>query len=318
MTHRRKDGRMAIRHTIRKVSVQTENAGDEPAYWDHQWEDVNAIAKAREASKDPSSLERLISGGLGLGPILEAGCGSGWAVEWLASFGQPTVGLDFAPRSIGRAKTQFPERSFLVGDLERLPFPDASFGTVVSLGALEHIERGPLQALSEHRRVLKTGGRLLITLPRISWIKAANDFVGRRGGRVDHYLSPRGRWVSRASQFKVEGGAGDLRFVQYELWANEWKALMRQSGFEMVDYRPVLVGAGLGESALVRYFATSASTGGQHSSHGVQDPPISTGRLRSVWRSAVLQQPTTATERAASVIMGLMFGHMAFFVAEAG
>ena len=231
---------MVTRHPIRKVFVKTQDAGDEPAYWDHQWEDVNAAAKAREASEDPSSLERLIAAGLASGPILEAGCGSGWAVEWLASLGPLTVGLDFARRSLGQAKGQFPDKSFIAGDLERLPFADASFGTVVSL-RLEHIELGPARALSEHRRVLKTGGRLLITLPRISWIKAANDLVGRHGGRIDHYLSPRGRWVSREAQFRHED-AGDLRFVQYELWANEWRVLLGQSGFDVLSYRPVLVG----------------------------------------------------------------------------
>ncbi len=307
---------MVTRHPIRKIFVKTQDAGDEPAYWDHQWEDVNAAAKARKASEDPSSLERLIAAGLASGPILEAGCGSGWAVEWLASLGPLTVGLDFARRSLGQAKSQFPDKSFVAGDLERLPFADASFGTVVSLGALEHIELGPARALSEHRRVLMTGGRLLITLPRISWIKAANDLVGRRGGRIDHYLSPRGRWVSREAQFTHED-AGDLRFVQYELWANEWKVLLGRSGFDVVSYTPVLGGAGLGESALVKHLATSAGAGGGQSPTGTQRQPARTGRLRSVWRSAVLQQPTTATEHAASRVMGLTFGHMAFFVAEA-
>ena len=46
---------------------------------------------------------------------------------------------------------------FEVGSIYELPFPDASFDAASAINTLEHIG-DPLRAMSEMRRVLKTGG----------------------------------------------------------------------------------------------------------------------------------------------------------------
>ena len=59
-----------------------------------------------------------------------------------------------------------------VADAQALPFSDASFSNIVAIDVLHHIER-PKQFLSEARRVLKPGGRILLIEPAItpvSWI----------------------------------------------------------------------------------------------------------------------------------------------------
>jgi SAM-dependent methyltransferase len=58
---------------------------------------------------------------------------------------------------------------FLVGDGRALPFDDASFDHAYSISVLEHIERdGAAAALRELARVVKPGGRVLVTLPYAS------------------------------------------------------------------------------------------------------------------------------------------------------
>jgi ubiquinone/menaquinone biosynthesis C-methylase UbiE len=50
-----------------------------------------------------------------------------------------------------------------------MPFPDASFGTVVCTEVLEHIPE-PARALAEIERVLRPGGMLIGSVPAHSWI----------------------------------------------------------------------------------------------------------------------------------------------------
>jgi SAM-dependent methyltransferase len=55
---------------------------------------------------------------------------------------------------------------FRVGDGRALPFADASFDHATSISVLEHIEdRGDVEALGELARVVRSGGRVLVTLP---------------------------------------------------------------------------------------------------------------------------------------------------------
>jgi SAM-dependent methyltransferase len=51
-----------------------------------------------------------------------------------------------------------------LSDLERLPFPDAGFDVVLCTETLEHVAR-PREVLVELRRVLKPGGRVVLTVP---------------------------------------------------------------------------------------------------------------------------------------------------------
>ena len=50
----------------------------------------------------------------------------------------------------------------LVGDIYHLPFPDGSFPVVVMIEVLEHLQE-PARALEEVARVLKPGGKLILT-----------------------------------------------------------------------------------------------------------------------------------------------------------
>lgn len=70
------------------------------------------------------------------------------------------VGVDFANE--GHAHEGEPIDYFYDG--KRLPFPDASFDSVLTTEVLEHIFN-PDEALAELARVLRPGGRMLLTCP---------------------------------------------------------------------------------------------------------------------------------------------------------
>lgn len=99
------------------------------------------------------------------GPILDAGCGAGEWVAFLASQGRAAQGLDYSTDLIARNRALYSDLSWDVGDVEDLPYEDSVFAAVVSWGVVEHRHHGPLPALREFARVLRVGGAAIVTVP---------------------------------------------------------------------------------------------------------------------------------------------------------
>ena len=94
---------------------------------------------------------------------LDLCCGPGNVTEALVARGCITTGLDFSPAMIDRARARVPAATFRQGDAQDLPFEDGSFDIVVSNFGICHVPDQP-KALSEVRRVLRTGGRFAMTV----------------------------------------------------------------------------------------------------------------------------------------------------------
>jgi SAM-dependent methyltransferase len=100
----------------------------------------------------------------GGGVVLDAACGSGRALPFLRMAVGDTgtvVGLDITPEMLQEA-TRRGRRSqavLVLGDVDRLPLPDASIDAVLGAGLLPHLN-DPMNALRELARVTRAGGRL--------------------------------------------------------------------------------------------------------------------------------------------------------------
>lgn len=99
--------------------------------------------------------------------VLDAGCGTGYGTEILASAGATrAVGVDISETAIEYARESSSREAaeFLTGNLHELPFEDDSFDMAVCFEVIEHVDDQP-RAISELRRVLRPGGLLAISSP---------------------------------------------------------------------------------------------------------------------------------------------------------
>lgn len=97
--------------------------------------------------------------------LLDIGCGTG-ALLYALSRTSPTVrlaGVDASREMLAVARERVGSFAELKqGWAEQIPFGDESFDVVVSTSVLHYI-RDPMTALAEMLRVLRSGGRLVIT-----------------------------------------------------------------------------------------------------------------------------------------------------------
>lgn len=97
--------------------------------------------------------------------VLDLGAGSCWVSEWLRRCGVPTVAVDIAWDMLRLGATRLGSaRGLAAGDMEHLPFADASFGKACCLNAFHHVPNS-LEALREIRRVLTPDGIAFFSEP---------------------------------------------------------------------------------------------------------------------------------------------------------
>ncbi|MDO9411076.1 MAG: class I SAM-dependent methyltransferase [Pseudolabrys sp.] len=89
--------------------------------------------------------------------IADLGCGSGVFSNLLRQRGYDVTGVDLSPKLINVAQAKFPGITFLEGDIEQLPFTDASFDGVLLGGVLHHLP-DPSRCAAEVARILRPGG----------------------------------------------------------------------------------------------------------------------------------------------------------------
>jgi ubiquinone/menaquinone biosynthesis C-methylase UbiE len=97
--------------------------------------------------------------------VLDVGCGTGALLWRLAESHSAALlsGVDPVPEMLAVARRRLPaEVELREGWAERLPFAEERFDLVVSCNMFHYIQR-PAEALREMRRVLKPGGRLIVT-----------------------------------------------------------------------------------------------------------------------------------------------------------
>lgn len=98
--------------------------------------------------------------------VLETACGSGYGTALLAGRAHTVLAADYSPLAIAYARTHFPapNLSFVVMDCQQMALRGASFDVIVSFEVFEHLENAA-GYLAACRRILRPGGRLLLSTP---------------------------------------------------------------------------------------------------------------------------------------------------------
>lgn len=162
--------------------------------------------------------------------LLDVGCGTGTFLSMVSNkFHARVSGIDISPGMIERSRELLGHRVDLrVGDSEHLPWEDKSFDIITCIASFHHYP-SPELVLREMRRVLRSGGHLIIADP---W--APNPF------RFLVNLVLRSRFNS----------AGDVRVYTQD----EMEKLLKDCGFTSAKWM-------IKGNLLRRYFIVTASPG---------------------------------------------------------
>jgi SAM-dependent methyltransferase len=126
--------------------------------------DPQAWADLAESHNQPLFEAVLDAAGVGPGTrLLDVGCGTGLTLVLAAGRGAIPSGLDVSPGLLCIARERLPDADLRDGDMESLPFADASFDAVAGVNAFQ-FAGDPRRALSEAARVLRPGGRVVASL----------------------------------------------------------------------------------------------------------------------------------------------------------
>ena len=150
--------------------------------------------------------------------VLDVGCGTGVLTRELTRHvggNGSATGFDLSESMLGVARVRCPEATFKQGNVVDLPFDDQSFDVVISSFMLMFVPK-PEKALSEMRRVLKTGGRLVVSV----WQGLENNVVYRKLVEATHEVAGADSANSLAWPFSM-GEPGRLESIFRAAGINE-------------------------------------------------------------------------------------------------
>jgi SAM-dependent methyltransferase len=158
--------------------------------------------------------------------LLDVGCNTGALLEQLhhAYPSLQLAGIDINHTAVEQAKALLPDVEIRQGFGYQLPYEDDRFQYATCIEVIEHVPaRHRPQLLSEIRRVLKPGGRLILRCPHagiFSWLDAQNfrfrfpalyNSVVGRGNRDANYEQVQEEliWHHHFTQEELIGVAGE-------------------------------------------------------------------------------------------------------------
>jgi ubiquinone/menaquinone biosynthesis C-methylase UbiE len=153
--------------------------------------------------------------------VLDLGCGQGDLTAVLAEAGARPLGVDVADAPLRRARHRHPELSFELAPIDGpLPFADGTFDVVWASEVIEHVA-DTARWLSEVRRVLVPGGRLLVTTPN-------HGRLGLAMHGIDHYSEPLGDHLHLYSAGSLRTLLAEFDFTQIEITRRAGPPLVRR------------------------------------------------------------------------------------------
>ena len=193
---------------------------------DHWWYRALRSLVARELARESARRGQV--------RVLDAGCGTGGGlVRWARTLGMPGDGIDLASAALAHCQ-QRGLRRVARSSVEALPFGAETFDAVVSLDVLCLEGVDERRALAEFRRVLRSGGLLVLNLPAFEMLRGEHDTAVRIRRR---YAADELRGILAASGFDVRR----VRYWNTVLFPAVWivRRLRRGVGEATSDLEPL-------------------------------------------------------------------------------
>lgn len=120
--------------------------------------------------------------------VLDLGCGTGDLGAAMMAAGARVVAVDVAEAALRRARARHPELELALAPIDGpLPLQDGAFDVVWASEVIEHVA-DTARWLSEVRRVLAPGGRLLLTTPSHGRLRLLVDGIERHSDPLGDHL----------------------------------------------------------------------------------------------------------------------------------
>ncbi len=161
--------------------------------------------------------------------IAEIGAGAGVDAIALASKGHTVIAVDISMESLRLIKSKIGDKSLPVipvnADALFLPFKDGSMDLIYHQGVMEHF-KDPLPFLSQQKRALKKGGRLLVDVPQTftiytlkkKWAMARNRWFA--GWETEYSPARLRRILKRAGWRVIDLYGRDSEFLLF-IWLRD-------------------------------------------------------------------------------------------------
>jgi ubiquinone/menaquinone biosynthesis C-methylase UbiE len=151
------------------------------------------------------------------GKILIVGCGSGYDMSVINNE-MDGYGVDISKEAVKKSRVNFPQHKYQVSSATKLPFENNLFDVVVCSEVIEHVPNRD-KAFKEIHRVLKKGGKFIVTTP--NWL----SFYGLA------------RWVSESIFGKPATSGEQL----YDKWSTPFslKKELKDKGLNVEEFRGI-------------------------------------------------------------------------------
>jgi 2-polyprenyl-3-methyl-5-hydroxy-6-metoxy-1,4-benzoquinol methylase len=189
------------------------------AYHESLWEGVSEGLPPTDAPlREAFLIERLVaeSGRVDRMPrVLDVGCGEGHFAGALARQGAEVVAIDVAEEPLRRARVRHPDLDTRLVEPEApLPLEDSSFDIVWAGEVIEHVA-DTSRWLSEVRRVLRSGGLLLLSTPDHGPLSRLRLGMSRRA--FEAHFDPRSDHLRFYTRRVLEELLADFGFEDVEV-----------------------------------------------------------------------------------------------------